>query len=372
MGYRPPKVTALREFLELFHEEGLEALQQVQAGGVGKIARLYEQRGDAQQIATIDQDATIIESHKRAAFAHYQGGRGYQPMIAVWAEADLIVADQFRDGNVPANQEPLSCCCMAFEALPEGVGERYFRGDSACYEAQLLQWLSSEERQREPGGRIGFAVSAMMSPQLSTAIAEVPERQWHTFDKEKDGTQRQWAEVDFVPSQSYEHKDSRPLRYVGLRLVKGQGSLFADGSDRHHHAVVTNLDWDGGRLLNWHRLKAGTVEHVHDELKNGLAAAHMPSQRFAVNAAWLKLSLMSYNIAGAIKGLCLCPEERTARFKRYRLLMVHIAGRMNRNNCIMGLRLCASPETIARISAVWEVFELPTQPTSALPLARAG
>jgi len=393
LGYRPAKVTALREFLELFHEqqlealrpsresqlsfivpssEALQALQQVQAGGVQRIARLYEQRGEAQRIATMDQDATIIESHKRAAFAHYQGGRGYQPMIAVWAEADLIVADQFRDGNVPANQEPLSCCRMAFEALPAGVEERYFRGDSGCYEGQLLQWLSSEDRQREAAGRIGFAISAMMSPQLSAAIAEVPEGQWKSFDKEKDGTQRQWAEVDFVPSQSYEHKDSRPLRYVGLRLLKAQGSLFADGSDRHHHAVVTNLDWDGGRLLNWHRLKAGTVEHVHDELKNGLAAAHMPSQRFAVNAAWLKLSLMSYNIASAIKGLCLGPEERTARFKRYRLLMVYIAGRMNRNNCTMGLRLCASAETIAHISAVWEVFELPTQPTSARPLGRGG
>ena len=146
-------------------------------------------------------------------------------------------------------------------------------------------------------------------------------------------------------------------------LLKAQGVLFADGSDRHHHAVVSNMEWDGARLLEWHRLKAGTVEHVHDELKNGLAAGHMPSQRFAVNAAWLKLASLSYNIASAIRGLCLNPQERTARFKKYRLLMVHVAGRMNRNNCVMGLRLCASPQTIARISAVWEVFGLPTQAT---------
>ena len=393
LGYRPPKVTAVRGFLELFRDQtlealrppreeqlsfivpsssALEALQKVQAAGVQRIAALYEQQGQGQRIATIDQDATIIESHKRAALAHYQGGRGYQPMLAVWAEADLVVADQFRDGNVPAHQEPLPCCRMAFEALPTTVSERYFRGDSACYESELLQWLSSEDRDAEPGGRIGFAISAVMSPELSAAVQAVPEKEWSTFDTEKDGTLRQWAEVDFVPSQRYEHKDSRPLRYVGLRLLQAQGSLFADGSDRHHFAVVTNLEWDGGRLLEWHRLKAGTIEHVHDELKNGLAAGHMPSQRFAVNAAWLKLSAMSYNIASAIKGLCLEVEERTSRFKRYRLLMVHVAGRMNRNNCVMGLRLCATPQTIARIRAVWEVFQLPTQATSAQPLARAG
>jgi len=393
LGYRPPKVTALREFLELFHDgqleaqrpardkqlsfivpssSAVEALQQVQAAGVRRIAELYQQRGEGQRIATVDQDATIVESHKRSAFAHYLGGRGYQPMIAVWAEADLIVADQFRDGNVPANQEPLSCCRMAFQGLPSSVQERYFRGDSACYESELLGWLSSQDRTAEPGGRIGFAISAQMSPELSAAVEGVPEKEWITFETEGDGTQRQWAEVDFVPSQRYERKDSWPLRYVGLRILKAQGTLFADGSDRLHYAVITNLDWDGGKLLDWHRLKAGTVEHVHDELKNGLAAGHMPSQRFAVNAAWFKLALMSYNIASAIKGLCLNAEERTSRFKRYRLLTVHVAGRMNRNNCVMGLRLCATPQTIERIRSVWEVFQLPTQATSARPLARAG
>ena len=256
-------------------------------------------------------------------------------MIALWAEADLIVADQFRDGNVPAHQEPLTCCQMAFAALPETVRERYFRGDSACYENNLLDWLSSPEREQEPGGRIGVAVSAVMSPQLAQTIAEVPEAEWTTFDTEPDGTLRQWAEVVYVPSKKSEHKHTQPLRYVGLRLLKAQGVLFADGSDRHHLAVVTNLDWDAVRLLVWHREKAGTVEHAHDELKNGLAAGHMPSQPFAVNAAWLKLAIMSYNIASAIKGLCFSPEERTARCKKYRLLLVHVAGRMNRNNCVM-------------------------------------
>src|SRR5208283_4411723 len=88
LGYRPPKATAVREFLERFHDPKLETLQ-------------------PQRMATVDQDATIIESHKQAAYSHYEEGRGYQPMVAVWAEADLVLADEFRDGNVPARQEPL-------------------------------------------------------------------------------------------------------------------------------------------------------------------------------------------------------------------------------------------------------------------------
>jgi len=385
LGFALPKTGAVRGFLNRFHDEDLElarpprevqksfimpssepiqGLQLVLAGGVRRTARLYAEQGQPMRIATVDQDATIIESHKASALPHYEGGRGYQPMVAVWAEADLVLADEFRDGNVPAQQEPLNCAQLAFAALPDHIQQRYFRGDSACHENDLLGWLKHSDRAQEPGGAIGFAVSARMSPELAQAIAQVRKSKWKTFDKEADGTLRQWAEVDFVPGEAGEKKSSQPLRYVGLRLLKPQGVLFNDGTDRRHHAVVTNLDWDGARLLNWHREKAGTVEHVHDEVKNALAGGHMPSQHFAVNAAWFKLALLAYNIASAVKGLCFSPQERTARFKKYRLLLVHLAGRMSRFQCKLRLRFRASKEAIARVQKVWTVFALPTQATA--------
>jgi hypothetical protein len=392
LGYTPPRATALREFLELFHDPKLEKLRPsreeqksfifpssdpirgltaVQEGLVARISRLYEQRGQAQRIATIDQDATIIESHKAAALAHYEGGRGYQPMVALWAELDLVVADEFRDGNVPAKQDPLPCAQAAFAALPATVRQRYFRGDSACHNNELLEWLRHADRAKEPGGPILFAVSATMSKPLAAALREVGEPHWKTFGKEDDGTLRQWAEVDFVPSDESEHKESKPLRYVGLRLLKPQGVLFQDGTDRHDHAVVTNQQKpDGGKLLDWHREKAGTVEHTHDEVKNGLGGGHMPSQRFGVNTAWFKLALLTYNVVSAIKGLALEGEERTARLKRFRLLVIDVAGRMNRNNCVMSLRLCHNRPAMARMQKIWEVFALPTQATSAKALGR--
>ena len=385
LGFKIPKVTAVRDFLDNFHDEAVAktrpkreeqksfilpssqpvaALQQVQSGTVRHIAKLYDRQARALHIATVDQDATIIESHKRNALAHYEGGRGYQPMVAVWAEADLVLADEFRDGNVPALQAPLNCAKLAFEALPENIEQRYFRGDSACHENELIAWLNHPERAAEAGGKIGFAISARMSGALAKDLAAVPSAQWQTYATEADGTLRQWAEVAFVPGQAGEQKASQPLRYVGLRLLKPQGVLFADGSDRHHHAVISNLDWAGAKLLQWHREKAGTIEHVHDEVKNALGGGHLPSQHFAVNAAWFKLALLSYNIASAIKGLCFSPEERTARFKRYRLLAVQLSGRMSRFQCKLRLRFCASQETIARVLKIWEVFALPTQATA--------
>ncbi len=393
LGYGLPRVTAVREFLERFHDPKLDKvrpdreaqksfifpssapvsdLQEVQSGLVRRIAKLYEKRGQPQRIATVDQDATIIESHKAGAYYHDEEGKGYQPMVAVWAEADLVLADEFRDGNVPAKPDPLTCAKLAFAALPETLTQRYFRGDSACHENQLLDWLKHPDREKEPGGRIGFAVSAFMSEPLGQALRQIPEAGWKSFGKEEDGTLRQWAEVDFVPGEKYERKDSQPLRYVGLRLLKPQGVLFKDGTDRHFHAVVTNQRMDGGRLLDWHREKAGTVEHTHDEVKNELGGGHLPSQRFGVNSAWFKISLLTYNIISAIKGLCLEAEQRTARMKKFRLLLIDVAGRMNRNNCVMGLRLCNNAAALKRMQRVWQVFELPTQATSAQALGRPG
>ena len=294
-------------------------------------------------------------------------------MVAVWAETDLVLADEFRDGNVPAKQDPLTCAKLAFAALPATITRRYFRGDAACHENDLLDWLKHPDRAAEPGGRIVFAVSAMRSEPLAAALRKVQESDWKTFGKEDDGTLRQWAEVDFVPGEKSEHKDSQPLRYVGLRLLKPQGVLFKDGTDRHFHAVITNeQQWDGGRLLDWHREKAGTIEHVHDEVKNELGGGHVPSQRFGVNSVWFKIALLTYNLVSAMKGLCLGEEERTARLKRFRLLVIHLAGRMNRNNCVMGLRLCTDAAGLKRLQRIWEVFALPTQATAAKALGGRG
>ena len=64
-----------------------------------------------------------------------------------------------RDGNVPAQQQPLPVTKRAFEALPGQVTEYDFRGDSACHEAEWINWLRHENRANGPKGGIGFAGS---------------------------------------------------------------------------------------------------------------------------------------------------------------------------------------------------------------------
>jgi hypothetical protein len=137
---------AALEFLYQFHEEqkieeakrrrGPDEIayipeESAELQGLGRVNRsLVQELGSrcaGQRIATVDQDATIIESRKQEALRTYEGERGYQPMLAVWAEMDVVLADQFRDGNVPAMMEPLTVAKAAFAALPGTEKTYYYR-----------------------------------------------------------------------------------------------------------------------------------------------------------------------------------------------------------------------------------------------------
>jgi len=86
-------------------------------------------------------------------------------------------------------------------------------------------------------------------------------------------------------------------RYAGWRFGCGkrQGELFGDGSEAKYFAVATNLwEWETKRLLVWHREKAGSIEAIHDVLKNELAAGVLPCGRLGANAAWLRLAVLTY------------------------------------------------------------------------------
>jgi hypothetical protein len=286
-------------------------------------------------------DGTIIESWKREAKATYDGRTGYQPLLAIWAELNVIVADEFRDGNVPGQQAPLAVTKRAFQALPP-MKELYFRSDAAGDEDHLLTWLRDEKRPDGPQGFIGFAVSARMNPALHAEIMATPEAKWQ-WHSEDSRVIKECVEVDYVPEESVENRYREPLRYVALRIRKKQGQLFADGSALKHFAVITNR-WKlpPKKLLEWHRGKAGTIEPAHDVIKNELAGGVLPCGRFGASAAWLRLTVLTYNVLTALKRLALPPELLNARPKRLRFLIFNTPGKLVHHARRLLLRLVRS------------------------------
>ena len=308
LGYELPATTTMRDFLEAFHVEDLPLLragektavpeESAPLAGVGAANRRVlatVQQQAPQRTATLDVDATILEADKRTAAVTYEGSRGYQPVVVVWAEQDLIVHDEFRDGNVPAGCGNVRVLERAVAALPPGITQTFVRVDSALYEQELLAWCEA------PACGIGYAISADMSPQLRAEIGRLPASAWQLERDEPDAI-REWAEVPYVPEDG-DHRKDRPCvrRYLAIRVRKRQRELFADGSTVKHFAIVTNREGDGLTLIRWHREKAGTVEHVHHVLKNELAAAALPSQKFGVNAAWFRLNILTYNLLQCVE-----------------------------------------------------------------------
>jgi len=384
-GYAPPSARAVRDWLERCHDaeavaqarraaqeldlkssvpeatEGLRGLQAV----VGAAARAAAARqpGGSPRVATVDLDATVAGSGKRSALRAYTGERGYQPVVAVRAEARAVPATEFRDGNVPAGKDPPACAKLAFAELPAEVREPGFRGDSACDNRELLAWLDDEGRADGPAGVIRYAVSARMEPELAAAARRVDEKAWRTFGTDADGTLKQWADLDYVPGLPGEPKGARPRRYVGLRFLKPQGELFDDGHDRKHFAVVTNRCEDGAKVVEWHREKAGTVEHVHDEMKNDLAAGRMPSQKFGANAAWFALNALAYNVMAALRAADPEPEGRARRARSVRYHLLLVGARLSRLSRKIVLRFAAPARWIARTLRVLDAFPCRVQPT---------
>lgn len=360
-GHPFPSSETTLKFLKAFHDDSLMAAAREQRKpgqlafipteshplqGLAQVQtdmlKALEPILPVQRVATVDQDATIVESRNRNAQWTYQGMPGYQPMVAMCAESELVLADEFRDGNVPATMQPLSVCKRAFAALPKTVTTYYYRADSASYEHEILTWLCDENRSDGPQGFIGFGISARMTAPLHLAVLSVPDSDWHPFhipgtpiDMERDV-----ADIPFIPPESSVYSSLPPLRFIGIRIRPRQGELFPDGHLVRHFVLVSNLwKWDASRLVDWHRQKAGTIEKLHDVVKNELGGGVMPSHRFGNNAAWFRLSLLTHNILVALKRLALPPELADARPKKLRFEILWQAARVTHHARCFVLRL---------------------------------
>jgi Transposase DDE domain group 1 len=349
-GYTLPAAATARQWLDRFHDEALLAGRPAQGSFVPRESdwlaglravvqhsvRTYVSAVAPAAAVTLDVDAHLVESSKQQALPTYEGFRGFQPLLVSWAETGLVMADEFRDGNVPASVGIKALVDEAYASLPARADGQAWqvavRSDSAAYEQLTLDhWQTRGWR---------FAVSADMSQQLKQAVIALPETAWQHWAQEASGTVREWAEVAYTPSRVPEQRQRQPYRYVAIRVRKTQGELFADGNSSKHFAVVTN-DWtsDGQALLQWQRGKAGTIEHVHRTLKDELGAGVYPSGKYGANAAWLRLQVLTLNLLECLKAVGLEAQYRTARPKRLRFAIFTQFGRVVRHARQVWMRL---------------------------------
>jgi hypothetical protein len=362
LGQELPSEEVLRTFLYAFHDDKLveEARRQVLPDqvayipaetpalqGLGRV-NIALAHGVAKHMritcATLDHDATIQESHKTQAMAHYKGGRGYQPSVLYWVEADQVLGDEYRDGNVPAGMENLRLIQQGFSSLPSTVTTYRLRGDSALYEEAVLKWLANEDRKLGPKGFIGFSISADMSKELRAACVALPESGWVLVEERANETV--WsAEVEYTTGNW--PKDAQPLRYVAVKFIGKQLDLEGKVPVRHLAVVTNRRDLLAAKLLRWHWEKAGTIEHVHHVVKNELGGGTPPCGRFGANAAWFRFALLTYNVLSAMKQLALPPSMESAQPKRMRFSLFSLAARITSHSGMLVMKIGRALEDLA-------------------------
>mgnify|MGYP000184109676 CR=1 FL=1 len=317
-------------------------------GRVSEDLLRFGQQKSPQCQATLDQDAPVLETHKEGALFCYLGHKAYQPLTIYWAEQAMVVISELRDGNVPASYKNLRQLQEALVVLPEGVVKVYYRGDSASYQRELLQYCA--EGKNERFGVIEFAIGVDVTPEFKRAVAEVEEGEWRPLEREVDGrmvsTGQEWAEVCYVPNWTAHRKDGPIYRFLAIRELLEQAEFpgmetqlpfpsMTFGKKRYKvFGLVTNRELPGDELIWWHRKRCGKGEEMHKVMKDDLAGGHLPSAHFGANAAWWGIMVLAFNLNSLMKQLVLPEEWAPKRMKAIRFGFINLASCSPRRRAI--------------------------------------
>jgi hypothetical protein len=330
--------------------EPLRGLVQVNRG----MAEFVQKRNPC-KIATLDQDATLVATAKQDALFSYKGFKSYQPLNTWWAEQQIMLHTEFRDGNVPAGYEQLRVFKESLALLPEGIEQVRLRSDTAGYQHAVLSYCEQGNDSRF--GRIEFAVGADVTAEFKKAVlTEVSEQEWRPIYKEANGirmeTNQQWAEVCFVPNAIGHSKAAPVYRYLAIREPMGSSvlpgmtqqelpfqTLQIDLQYYKLFALATNMDWDGEQLIRWHRGRCGKSEEAHSVMKGDFAGGKLPSGDFGENAAWWWIMILAMNLNGIMKQLVLGGSWASRRMKAIRFSFINIAGRIVERSGALIIRL---------------------------------
>lgn len=203
----------------------------------------FVQKHNVESVTTLDTDTTLAETSKKDAEYCYKGFKAYQPVNVYWAEQELVLHTEFRDGNVAAGYEQLRIVKESLEMLPEGVQRVRIRSDAAGYQHDLMRYCEMGKNERF--GRIEFAIGCIVSKEFKDAVREVRESEWQPIYRELRGekakTGRERAEICFVPNAiGHSKKDPEYLLFGDTRASR----FNRDGVDRDRGATGVTLPDD--------------------------------------------------------------------------------------------------------------------------------
>ena len=250
-----PSLTSLREWLEQFHnDEGdakrgygqafvpeankaLTGLGGVNREFVTRGFRLYQRSGRAPVTqATLEPDATFMETQKRDALRCYKKFEAYSGLTVRWEEMGFAIWDEFRDGNVPPGYRNLEALTESITYLNKelGITDVWVRSDEAAHQESILKALSGWKIDGKPSP-IKFAIGYVKTREFREEIQKLRGNEWEKVYDAKGRLVHEvaessaigcgpQAEVPFVSNTEAMIK-GEPYRHVVIRRQAKQGIL---------------------------------------------------------------------------------------------------------------------------------------------------
>lgn len=248
--------------------------------------------GPGQKPLTIDIDATICETYGLdkqggSRFTHTHV-RGYHPLVATAAGFGDVLHSRLRGGPANSGRGAASFVneTVARVRRAGAGGPLVLRADSGFYNRKVVEACDRH------GAR--FSITVRLNKSIHKRIAEIPDDAWTNIPYWREGA-ADVAEIDYCAfAGTRQRKD---VRLIVRRVEPTPGSqLQLQGTLYTYHAFITNREGHTLDVEADHRRHA-VVESTIRDLKEGVGLNHMPSGRFAANAAWLAFNVIAHNLA---------------------------------------------------------------------------
>jgi hypothetical protein len=334
-GIRAP--STLGTFLRSFTFGHVRQLDKVAADVLANLARHSPLLPDADQLTWVDVDDTVKPTYgytKQGAgygYSHVKGLNALVGVVSTPTSAPVIAATRLRKGSTNSARGAASflAATLATAKRCGASGLVVARADSGFYTADVVAAV------RRAGAR--FSITARQNASVQAAIASIEDQAWTPirypnaiFDEQAG----RWVSDAEVAETRYTAFASRgPRHQVSARLIVRRVKLLPTaGADQpplvegyRYHAVFTNSPLTMLQAEACHRSHA-IVEQVIADLKAG-PLAHLPSGRFAANAAWLTCAAIAYNLTRAA-GCLASMFHATARPATIRDQLINLPARI--------------------------------------------
>jgi hypothetical protein len=265
---------------------------------------------------TLDVDTTVIETDKRDALYCYEKVKAYQPMMAYCPELHMVLAYEFRDGNISPSTGYARIIERCRKALPD-VEKWTVRSDSAGYQHKLMAWMNKQ--------KMLFYMTVDQSRSISDFLYK--EKLWQPLMKQGVKTDQEIAEIPYVPACSNQKKMifiSRCLRFIAIRKPLDTRDLFGE---RYSYGIIVTNDHknDLTTIVRLHYGRCGSIEYANQQVKDQCGQEVMPSNDFAANCAWFSLGCFAHNFMRLMQTQVLPEQLKNCEIHSLRFRLIRSA-----------------------------------------------